>query len=122
MAISFSIYNFFDLGPLFQEHNYGVKQGLGIHVPITEVIFEKCQISNLRTYTRTKKNNTKYIQNLTLSWFIYAYSQIGIENLLLQKEEKPQWSDHMKTTDWMRIRKIVFELNFKGTRPMESTE
>jgi len=57
-----------------------------------------------------------------LSWFIYAYSQIGIENLLLQKEEKPQWSDHMKTTDWMRIRKIVFELNFKGTRPMESTE
>jgi len=62
MAISFSIYNFFDLGPLFQEHNYGVKQGLGIHVPITEVIFEKCQISNLRTYTRTKKNNTKYIR------------------------------------------------------------
>jgi len=25
MAISFSIYNFFDLGPLFQERNYGVK-------------------------------------------------------------------------------------------------
>jgi len=41
MAISFLMYTFFDLGPLFQVHNYGVKQGLGIHVPVTEVIFKK---------------------------------------------------------------------------------
>jgi len=42
--------------------------------------------------------------------------------LLLQQEEKPQWLDHVKTTDRTRILRIVFEVNFKGTRPMEGIE
>ena len=45
---------------------------------------------------------------------------MGIDNLLLQQEENPQWFDHVKTTDRTRILKIVLGLNFKGTRPMES--
>jgi hypothetical protein len=50
---------------------------------LDEAIFKKCQTRNLSTYIRTKKNNTKHTQDLTLSWFTYAYSQTGIENLLL---------------------------------------
>ena len=37
MAISFLIYTFFDLGPPIQEHNYGAKWGLGIHVPFFDL-------------------------------------------------------------------------------------
>jgi hypothetical protein len=38
------------------------------------------------------------------------------------REEKPQWFDQMKTMDKTRIMRIVFELDFKGTRPTESIE
>jgi hypothetical protein len=62
-----------------------VKQGLGIHVPITEAIFKKCEMSNPSTYPRTKKNNTKHTHDLTFSWFTSAYAQTGNENLILQQ-------------------------------------
>jgi hypothetical protein len=51
----------------------------------------------------------KHTQDLTLSWFNFVYSQTGIENLLLKQEEKPQWLDHVKTTDKTRILRMVLE-------------
>ena len=45
-------------------------------------------MSNPSTYPRTKKNNTKHTQDLTLSWFTYAYSQTGTANLLLQQRRE----------------------------------
>jgi hypothetical protein len=36
--IVFLFYALFDLHPLFQDHNYGVKQGLGVEGPVTSSV------------------------------------------------------------------------------------
>ena len=38
MVISFFVYTFFCLRPVFQEQDYGVKQGLGVILAIESVV------------------------------------------------------------------------------------